>query len=69
MCGELAADPLMACLYCTLGLRELSMSASKISVVREALERHNIRSHKKLAVKLAASSSTAEIRELLQGFA
>ena len=69
MCGELAADPLMACLYCTLGLRGLSMGAGKIEAVRAALARHSIRGHRRLAARLAAGRSAAENRELLQGFA
>ncbi|MBF2734918.1 MAG: HPr family phosphocarrier protein [Betaproteobacteria bacterium AqS2] len=69
MCGELAADPLMACLYCTLGLRGLSMGAGKIEAVRAALGRHSIRGRRRLAERLAAGGSAAEIRELLQGFA
>ena len=68
MCGELASDIGMACLYCTLGLRELSMTASKISELRERLETLNISRCEGLAQKIVKTTSSREVRELIGEF-
>ena len=68
MCGELASDIGMACLYCTLGLRELSMTASKISALRESLEGLNISRCEGLAQKIVKTTSSREVHELIGGF-
>lgn len=65
MCGELAADPGMAKLFCTLGLRELSMTANKIAEIREGLGGMNIDLSRPLAERILSSTSAREVRELL----
>ena len=65
MCGELASDPRMASLYCTLGLRELSMTASKLGDVRDLISNMNISRNERLAEKIIQSTSTHEVKNLL----
>ncbi len=42
MCGEAAADPLLACVLTGLGVTSLSMSSAAIPHVRAALAAHSL---------------------------
>ena len=69
MCGELAANPQMARLFCALGLRELSMNSSKIEEVRESLQAVNIKRYKQIAKNITNAKSAEEVKSLMEGIA
>jgi phosphotransferase system enzyme I (PtsI) len=56
VCGEAAADPLLATVLVGLGVTSLSMSARSVPAVRDALARHSLdqcREHARLALAAA----------------
>ena len=67
VCGELAADPLAAALLVGLGVRELSMGAPAIPLVKEALRQVEIEEARSLAHDALACASGEEVRALLRG--
>lgn len=65
VCGELAADERAVPLLIGLGVRELSMSAAAIPLVKEAVRRTNTEAARSLAERALAAGSAAEVRALL----
>jgi phosphotransferase system enzyme I (PtsI) len=66
LCGEMAADPLCACLLVGMGLKELSMKPAAIPEVKHLLRRVSLAEMESVA-KTAMNLSTArEIEDLLQ---
>jgi phosphoenolpyruvate-protein kinase (PTS system EI component) len=69
VCGEIAGDPLAAPLLIGLGVTELSMSAPAIPHVKQVVRRTDLVSARALAERALATSSAAEVRELLRAYA
>ena len=65
ICGEMAADPLNALLLVGMGIREFSLSAPSIPVVKQALRNHSLRQCQALARKVLAYDSGADIKRYL----
>jgi len=65
VCGEMAADPLNALLLVGMGIREFSLSAPGIPVVKQALRSHSLRQCQALARKVLALDSGADIKRYL----
>ncbi|GII33128.1 phosphoenolpyruvate--protein phosphotransferase [Planotetraspora mira] len=57
VCGEAAADPILACVLVGMGVTSLSMSAPALGLVRAALARHT-REQCRLAAEAARSSTS-----------
>lgn len=66
ICGEMAADPLDALLLVGMGIREFSLSAPSIPVVKQALRSHSLRQCQALARKVLALDSGADIKRYLE---
>ncbi|MGW7291997.1 phosphoenolpyruvate--protein phosphotransferase [Streptomyces xiamenensis] len=62
VCGEAAADPLLACVLTGLGVTSLSMSASAIPYVRAVLSRHTLAQCERAAAAARAAESAEEAR-------
>jgi phosphocarrier protein FPr len=69
VCGEIAGDPLATPLLIGLGVTELSMSAPAIPHVKQVVRRTDLASARALAERALATSSAAEVREILRGHA
>lgn len=65
ICGEMAADPLNALLLVGMGIREFSLSAPSIPVVKQALRSHSLRQCQALARKVLAFDSGADIKNYM----
>ena len=77
VCGESAADPVMALVLTGLGVTSLSMSPAALPAVRFALKRHSLETCQRIAASARAASSAvdgraaalalvdAEVREVL----
>jgi phosphotransferase system enzyme I (PtsP) len=65
ICGEMAADPLNALLLAGMGIREFSLSAPSIPVVKQALRSHSLRQCQALARRVLAMDSGADIKHYL----
>lgn len=61
VCGAMASDPLQACLLVGLGVRELSMEAAAIPVVKEALSRVSLVELEGVARCALRAETTAEV--------
>ena len=71
MCGETASDPVLGALWVGLGVRELSMSASYIPVLRKvlgALTRSDLQTLADRARAACADGSAAEIYALCRAY-
>jgi phosphoenolpyruvate-protein phosphotransferase (PTS system enzyme I) len=68
VCGEAAGDPAMAALLVGLGVRELSLSPSRATGVRQFIRRVACRDAEELAAAALAASDVAETKALLSGF-
>lgn len=71
VCGESASDPVLACLWASLGVSELSMSAGYIPVIRKTLGSVSTDDAARLATevrKLCATSGSKEIYEHVHRF-
>ena len=66
VCGEAAADPLLAVVLVGLGATSLSMSASAIGDVRAELASHTLEDARRLAQAAVAMSSADEARNAVQ---
>ncbi len=66
MCGEMAGDELAAPVLLGLGLDEFSMSATSILPARKIINSLSYAEMKKLADKAVASSTEAEVVELIK---
>jgi phosphotransferase system enzyme I (PtsP) len=65
VCGEMAADPMNALLMVGMGIREFSLSAPSIPVVKRAIRSHSLETCRKLARIVLACHSSSDIREKL----
>jgi phosphotransferase system enzyme I (PtsP) len=65
VCGEMAADPLNALLLAGIGIREFSLSAPNIPVVKQAIRAHSIRECRILARQVLACTGSAEVEAVL----
>ncbi|UCM86705.1 phosphoenolpyruvate--protein phosphotransferase [Streptomyces marincola] len=66
VCGEAAADPLLACVLTGLGVTSLSMAAAAIPHVRAALARHTLAQCERAAAAARAADSAAQARAAAQ---
>jgi phosphoenolpyruvate-protein phosphotransferase len=66
VCGEAASDPLLACLFIGLGLRELSMSPIKTNSVKHVLRSMSITQLQDIAFQAISHSSREEVWKFLQ---
>ncbi|HEY1609742.1 MAG TPA: putative PEP-binding protein, partial [Paraburkholderia sp.] len=64
VCGEAASDEVAALIFVGLGVRELSMSASKIARIKAALRRHKSGELEALAQEALECATAAEVRKL-----
>ncbi|WTW98971.1 phosphoenolpyruvate--protein phosphotransferase [Streptomycetaceae bacterium NBC_01309] len=62
VCGEAAADPLLAAVLVGLGVTSLSMSARSLAAVRDELARHTLEDCRAFAAQARAADSAAEAR-------
>ncbi|PBC71316.1 phosphoenolpyruvate--protein phosphotransferase [Streptomyces sp. TLI_235] len=62
VCGEAAADPLLACVLAGLGVTSLSMGASSIAYVRSALAKVTLAQCRRAAAAARAVDSAADAR-------
>lgn len=62
VCGEAAADPLLACVLAGLGITSLSMGASAIAAVRSTLAQHTLAQCERAAAAARAEDSAAQAR-------
>ena len=65
VCGEMAADPLSALLLVGMGIREFSLSAPSIPVVKQAIRSHSNDECRKLARAALACRSSADMGRCL----
>jgi phosphoenolpyruvate-protein phosphotransferase len=65
VCGEMAGDPVGACLLVGLGVHELSMEPASFNAVKRAVAAHRQSELRELAVAAQAASSAAEARALV----
>jgi phosphotransferase system enzyme I (PtsP) len=65
VCGEMAADPLSALLLAGMGIREFSLSAPGIPIVKQAIREHSIKECRNLARAALACSSRADVSRCL----
>lgn len=63
VCGESAADPVMALVLTGLGITSLSMSAGSVPAARYAVRRHTFAECEQIAATALAASSAREARE------
>jgi multiphosphoryl transfer protein len=64
VCGEAAADPLVAPLLVGLGVGELSVAPSSIAGLRDVLARVDVDACRAAAEKACAAASVAEVRSI-----
>jgi phosphoenolpyruvate-protein phosphotransferase (PTS system enzyme I) len=62
VCGEAAADPLLACVLTGLGVTSLSMGAGALPFVRQELARHTLAQCERAAGAARAAESAQEAR-------
>lgn len=67
VCGEAAADPLLACVLVGLGVSSLSMGASSIPYVRGTLARHTLAECERAAAAARGADSAEEARQAARG--
>ncbi|RLP73918.1 phosphoenolpyruvate--protein phosphotransferase [Mycetocola manganoxydans] len=67
VCGEAAADPLLAVVLVGLGATSLSMAPSALADVRTELRQHTLEHAKALAVRVLDASTPAEARAAARG--
>ncbi|PZR54922.1 phosphoenolpyruvate--protein phosphotransferase [Xylanimonas oleitrophica] len=66
VCGESAADPLMALVLAGLGITSLSMSPGALPAVRHLLRRHDLDTCRAAADAALAATSASEAREAVR---
>jgi phosphotransferase system enzyme I (PtsI) len=66
VCGEAAADPLLACVLTGLGVTSLSMGAASIPYVRAALAKHTLAQCERAAAAARATDGAQEARRAAQ---
>ncbi|NKI43895.1 phosphoenolpyruvate--protein phosphotransferase [Streptomyces physcomitrii] len=67
VCGEAAADPLLACVLTGLGVTSLSMAPSALPFVRTALARFTLAQCERAASAARAADSAEEARQAARG--
>jgi phosphotransferase system enzyme I (PtsI) len=67
VCGEAAADPLLACVLTGLGVTSLSMGAASIPYVRATLAKHTLALCERAAAAARATDGADEARRAAQG--
>jgi phosphotransferase system enzyme I (PtsP) len=65
LCGEMAADPLCALLLTGMGIREFSLSAPSIPVVKQAIRSNSFEACRRLARAALACRTSAEMGRCL----
>ncbi|MBK5273500.1 MAG: phosphoenolpyruvate--protein phosphotransferase [Desulfuromonadales bacterium] len=65
VCGEMAADPLNALLLLGMGIREFSLSAPSIPVVKQAIRAHSLKECRKLARDVLKCCCGADVKQCL----
>ena len=65
VCGEMAADPLNALLLIGMGIRDFSLSAPSIPVVKQAIRAHGLEACRKLARNVLACRCGVDVRRKL----
>ena len=65
VCGEMAGDPLCALLLAGMGIREFSLSAPSIPVVKQAIRNNSFEACKRLARTALACRNSADIGRCL----
>lgn len=68
VCGDIASDPAMTALLIGLGVRELSMPPSSISIVRRVIRQLRFYDTELLAAEALRCTTAAEVRSLAQTF-
>jgi phosphoenolpyruvate-protein kinase (PTS system EI component) len=68
VCGEMAGNPRLVPLLLGLGLRSLSMNASAIPRVKQAVRALNIDDCARFARRVMEQSDPAQIAELVEKF-
>jgi len=68
ICGEVAGDPLIACLFVGLGIRQLSMSPVRAARVCYNLRKVSFAAMEELAARALESSNAGQIESLLLEF-
>lgn len=66
VCGEMAADPMIALLLAGMGIREFSLSAPNIPLVKQAIRRCSIRRCRTLARGVLALDQASQVRAYLE---
>lgn len=66
VCGEMAADPLNALLLMGMGIREFSLSAPSIPLVKQVIRNHSMEQCRQLASTILACRSCADISKALE---
>ena len=66
ICGEIASDPRFTPLLLGLGVRELSVAARHLPVVKNAIRNTSIVDASRLALKVLSLSTASEVQELLE---
>lgn len=66
LCGEMAADPMIALLLLGLGVPEFSLAAPAIPLVKQAIRRVSMAQAEELARRVLTLPSSAEIRACLR---
>lgn len=67
VCGEMASDPLSALLLIGMGIREFSLSAPGIPLVKEVIRKHSLRQCQAIARKVLSCDSGSAIKKYLAG--
>lgn len=65
VCGEIAGDPLFTALLLGMGIRELSVSARQIPLVKNAIRNLSLDEAKNLFTSISKLTTSEEIRNLL----
>ncbi len=65
VCGEMAADPLCALLMAGMGIREFSLSAPSIPVVKQAIRNNSFEACRRLARAALACRNSADMARCL----
>ena len=69
VCGEAAADPLLALVLTGLGVSSLSMAPTRVPAVRAALRKHDLRTCSAMAAAARAARSPQDARDAVVALA
>jgi len=65
VCGEMASDPLNALLLIGMGIREFSLSAPSIPIIKQAIRAQGLEGCRKLARDVLACRCGVDVRRKL----